>query len=465
MKRTFPNLWFFLMASFLWLMGHPYSVWAADVAAVSSVVSTEASTEELPVQDVQQFATALSEVKSYYVKDVTDKKLFEDAIRGMLENLDPHSNYLDEEDYSALQASTSGAFGGLGIELTMEEGYVKVISAIDGTPAARAGIKSGDFIIKLNNKQIKGMSLDEAIGKMRGNPGTKIGLLILRKGANKPLKVTLVRETIKVQSVRSNLYDDHYGYIRISNFQEPTAKMLEEGIEQLNKASSRQLRGVVLDLRNNPGGLLDSAIAVADQFLDRKKLKYDGMLVYTEGRVPGSAMKARATRGDSLNGIPMVVLINGGSASAAEIVAGALQDQNRAIVMGTTSFGKGSVQTVLPLTEKTAVKLTTALYYTPSGRSIQAKGIEPDIKVDVTEIPGKTKTSADTAWLEDSIKEANLDGHLQVKNAKNSVITKTYTNDDIMHSDFQLYQALSLLKGLAVVNSNKQAVQLGAVHP
>jgi len=407
--------------------------------------------QELPLEDIQRFTTAISQVKSYYVEPVDDKVLFENAIRGMMSGLDPHSAYLDEKEFQALKDNTSGEFGGLGIEVTMDNGYIKVISPIDDTPASKAGLKPGDYIIRIDGKPVKGLSLQEAVNKMRGKKGSVIKLTIAREGETKPIHVDLTRDIIVIKSVKSEMLENGYAYVRISNFQEPSAKDLQTAIKKLQKESNGQLKGMILDLRNNPGGLLDSAVEVSDVFLDSDKLSENSLIVYTKGRLPGARYKAHATPGDQLSGAPVVVLINEGSASASEIVAGALQDHRRAIIMGTETFGKGSVQTVLPLTGNRGIKITTALYYTPNGRSIQADGIHPDIIVKTTQLDlVKEDGGPDFAAL----KEEDLMGHLAKQtNVDDATLQEVQQakNSKLLKEDFQLYQALTLLKGMTVV--------------
>ena len=367
------------------------------------------ATTGLPIQDLRTFAEVFNAIKQGYVEPVEDKKMISNAISGMVTNLDPHSTYLDAEAFKELQVGTQGEFGGLGIEVGMEDGFVKVIAPIEDTPAARAGLKTGDLIVKIGDTSVKGLTLNEAVKKLRGKPKTEVTLTIARKGMNKPLVVTLTREVIKVQSVKFKMIEPGYGYIRITQFQENTTEMLANALNQLYK--NGPLKGLILDLRNDPGGLLNGAVGVAAAFLPADKL-----VVSTDGRAPDAKQKFYAKAEDYQRGredelrnlpagaktVPMVVLVNGGSASASEIVAGALQDYKRATIIGTRTFGKGSVQTVLPLPGNTAIKLTTARYYTPNGRSIQAKGIDPDIEVE--EVPGAKKNSL--------LREADLDGHL-----------------------------------------------------
>lgn len=324
---------------------------------------------ELPLEDLRVFSDVLERIKNDYVEPVDDKELLESAVRGMLSGLDPHSSYLDIDAFKELQVGTSGEFGGLGIEVGMEDGFVKVISPIDDTPAARAGVEAGDLIIRLDDKPVKGMSLSEAVKVMRGKKGSPIVLTIVREGEDKPLTIEVVRDTIQVTSVRERVLEEGIGYVRISQFQSKTSRSLAEAISQLKKESGDPLRGLVLDLRNNPGGLLDQSIKVSDAFL------HDGRIVSTRERY--TEYHYRADRGDIADGLPMVVLVNKGSASAAEIVAGALQDNGRAVVVGDRTFGKGTVQTIIPLSRRNAVKLTTAIYLRPSGRTVEG-GIEPD---------------------------------------------------------------------------------------
>lgn len=418
-------------------------------ASADTETETNTNQQRIPLEDVQRFSNALAEIKRYYVKPVSDKELFDYAIRGMLSGLDPHSSYLNEDEYKELQTSTDGKFGGLGIEVTMEDGVVKVVTPLVDTPAFLAGIKPGDFIVKLGTKAVQGLSLKDAVNLMRGAPGSKIELTILRKGQTKPLTFTLTREQIQIKSVKSELLDNKYGYVRLAQFQAQTFTDMVAAIDKLIKtADGKKLKGMILDLRNNPGGLLDSAIQVSDAFLDKNSQGKQEMIVFTQGRLPGSKFTAMAHPGDIIDHAPMVVLINNGSASAAEIVAGALKDNSRAIILGTRSFGKGSVQTVLPLDSTRAIKLTTALYYTPSGTSIQAKGITPDIVVDAINIP--KNSSAKNTFLD--LAESDLSGHLLNNNpAENNKAKEVVGNDEkLLHEDYQLYAALTILKGLAV---------------
>ncbi len=353
-----------------------------------------AAMHPLPIEELRAFTEVFGRVKSDYVEPVADKKLITEAINGMLTGLDPHSAYLDQEAFRELQVGTQGEFGGLGIEVGMEDGFVRVVSPIDDSPAARADIKAGDLIVKLDDTSVKGMTLNDAVKRMRGKPNTQITLTIARKGETKPIVVTLTRAVIKIQSVKSKLLEPGYAYVRVSQFQEHTGDTLARAIERMFKENPGPMRGIVLDLRNDPGGLLNGAVAVSAAFLPK-----DVLVVYTDGRTEDAKMKLNASPEHYVRGgrgkedflktlpasaktVPMVVLVNGGSASASEIVAGALQDHERAVIMGQQTFGKGSVQTILPLGNNTAIKLTTARYYTPKGRSIQAKGITPDILLD-----------------------------------------------------------------------------------
>ncbi len=390
----------------------------------------------LPLEDLRVFTDVYARIKQDYVTEVDDSMLIENAIRGMLSGLDPHSSFLDEEQFRELQIGTSGEFGGLGIEVGMENGFVKVIAPIDDTPAERAGVKAGDLIIRLDGKSVKGLALGEAVKLMRGKKGSKIDLTILREGGDSPLNIIITRDVIRVRSVRSRILEPGIGYVRISNFQSKTTRGLLDAVESLKKKNKGELKGLVLDLRNNPGGVLTGAVGVSDAFLKDNKL-----IVYTEGRVEDSELRYNASTGDSINGAPLVVLINQGSASASEIVAGAMQDHNRATILGTTSFGKGSVQTILPLKENAALKLTTARYYTPAGRSIQGEGIVPDVLLQVEdEIKSFTMLS-----------EADLEGHLEndskvkAREPKTVVsIPKALEGDT---TDYALEEALKILKG------------------
>lgn len=412
-------------------------------------MATPEEDQSIPMEDVQRFSNAIAQIKQYYVKPVSDKALFENAIRGMVSGLDPHSSYLDEEEFNDLQMATSGEFGGLGLEVTMEEGVVKVITPLVDSPAAKAHIKPGDYIIKIGSRSVQGIDLKEAVNLMRGKIGEPITLTILRKGETKPLQFTLVRENIQIKSVQNKLLDKNYGYVRLTQFQALTAQDMLKAIVDMKKQSGGELKGLILDLRNNPGGLLDSAIQISDAFLDTKTPnRKPELIVYTEGRLPGSKFTAVANPGDVLNNAPMVVLINGGSASASEIVAGALKDNKRAIIVGTRSFGKGTVQTVLPLDNKHGIKLTTAMYFTPAGTSIQAEGITPDVTIQEISVPNNPLAKQEGF----NFSEADLSGHLSNANDKSKAIKTQNAQDDstLLHEDYQLYAALTILKSLVV---------------
>lgn len=400
-------------------------------------------TEVIPFEELRTFTEIFGRIKRDYVEPVSDKKLLEDAVRGMLSGLDPHSAYLVPEEYQELKEGTTGQFGGLGIEVTMENGFIKVVSPIDDTPAQRAGIKAGDLIIRLDDQPVKGMSLVDAVKKMRGEPGSAILLTVVREGEETPLKFTLTRAVIKIKSVKSRVLEKNYGYVRISSFQSGTGESLLEAISSLKKENGGNLKGLVLDLRNNPGGVLNAAVEVSDAFLK------SGLIVYTEGRIENSEMRFNASPDDVIEGAAMVVLINAGSASASEIVAGALQDQKRAVIMGEKSFGKGSVQTILPTSNGAAVKLTTARYYTPSGRSIQAEGIEPDIAL----APIKLESLEKSEFA--PVKEADLSHHLGNGKEKKDGATKkmdTQESEEILElKDYPVYEALTLLKGISIM--------------
>ncbi|MBP0047107.1 S41 family peptidase [Marinobacterium sp. AK62] len=390
----------------------------------------------LPLTELRMFADVFDRIKQAYVEPVDDRDLLEDAIRGMLTGLDPHSAYLEPEAFESLQIHTSGEFGGLGIEVGLEDGFIKVIAPIDDTPAQRAGVRAGDMIIRLDDTPVQGMDLNEAIDLMRGEVGTPIRLTIMREGRDQPLEIKIVRDVIKVKSVRHELLEPGYGYLRISQFQSHTGEDTVAAIRSL--AEEAPLKGLVLDLRNNPGGVLQAAVAVSDAFLT------EGTIVYTEGRLPNSELRFNASSETVAPDTPLVVLINGGSASASEIVAGALQDHERALIMGTDSFGKGSVQTVLPLGQERAIKLTTARYFTPGGRSIQAQGIKPDLRVD----------EARLTLLEEEgrVKERDLAGHLE--NANGESTEQASASEGLLSRDFQLFEALNLLKAMQILQRN-----------
>jgi carboxyl-terminal processing protease len=402
----------------------------------------------IPFEELRTFTEVFHRIKTDYVEEVEDKTLLENAIKGMVSGLDPHSGYLTQEAYEELTIGTRGEFGGLGIEVGMEDGFVKVIAPIDDTPAQRAGIQSGDIIIRLNDTTVKGMTLNDAVKIMRGKPGTSIKLTVVRELVEKPFTVTIVRDIIQVKSVKQRQLEPGYGYIRISHFQAHTKEDLRAALNKLQDENKQRLKGLVLDLRNNPGGVLEAAVAVSDAFLSK------GLIVYTQGRVDDSSLKFQAKADDWLAGAPLVVLVNGGSASASEIVAGALQDHKRAIIMGYKTFGKGSVQTILPMNNNTALKLTTARYYTPTGRSIQAEGIQPDIVLNKLKMTEQEQEETET-----TLKESDLARHLQNDNQEDeenaSANQATEKGKDLLKSDYAVYEALNLLKGLNIVNPHQ----------
>lgn len=393
----------------------------------------------LPWQQVQLLADVMQLVKEDYVQPLDDKTLINDAIRGMLAGLDPHSAFLDKSDYQQMQIMTTGQFGGLGLEVTQRDGAVVVISSIDDTPAAKAGIRTGDVIVRVNGTALDGMGLDDAVALMRGAPGTSITLTILRRGVEKPLDFRLTRSEVHVASVHSRLLEPGYGYVRISQFAEDTGDGVVQAVKALTKQNQGPLKGLILDMRNNPGGLLDAAVDVSDTFLN------SGIIVSAKGRAPDSNFVRHATPGDLLAGAPLVVLVNGGTASAAEITAGAFKDNHRALILGTQTFGKGSVQTVIPLPEGAAITLTTALYYTPSGHSIQAEGIKPDILVPALNV---VVPNADN----ETLTEANLEGHLANNAPTPEAPSGINAAGQLAVQDFQLYEALNVLKGLNIVS-------------
>lgn len=428
-----------------------------QIALVEKKPLTDTKPQSVSDDDVNRFTNTIVLIKDFYVKNVGDKALLDDAIRGMVSGLDPHSEYLDDQAYKTLLMTTSGAFGGIGIEVTPEYGILKIVTPMDDTPAAKAGIKAGDYIVAIDSKLVSEMSLQDAVEKMRGKEGSIVNLTILRKGEKNPLLFKLHRQVIKIASIKSKMLDNHFGYIRITQFQEPTAKLMHEAIIQLKNKNNGKLKGIILDLRNNPGGLLETAVQVTDSFLDSKKLqKYKETIVYTEGRLPEAQYSAKATGKDLLEGAPMVVLINNGSASASEIVAGALQDYKRALVVGSTSFGKGSVQTVIPLDKSHALKITTALYHTPSGRVIQNIGIVPDVPVEDLKIV--KKSDEDTAMLE-PIKEYQLKNHLTGDTT--SSLNEISSNElNLANEDFQLFEALKILRTMYTLSLNNHSIPL-----
>lgn len=424
---------------------------AASATAFALPQFSQAEEKSDTYELLNLFGEVFDRVKEDYVEEVSDEKLIESAINGMLTSLDPHSSYLNNKDFEEMQVQTKGEFGGLGIEVTMDNGLVKVVSPIDDTPAYKAGVHAGDYISHIDGVQIMGMTLSEAVEKMRGQVGAAIKLTILREGASEPMEKTIIRDVIKIQTAKSRLEGSDIGYLRLTSFTERTASAMREEISKLEKEHGDKIKGYVLDLRNNPGGLLDQAIEVSDTFLDH------GEIVSTKGRNPDNADRYNATKGDLTNGKMLVVLVNGGSASAAEIVAGALQDQKRAIVMGTKSFGKGSVQTVIPLVDHGAMRLTTSRYYTPSGRSIQAEGIEPDIEVQ----QGKVEFAKPNIF---STTERDLAGHLKNDKAEEdgkkklpAVPGADKKEGENKDDDFQLLRAMDLIRGSAVIEGLKKS--------
>lgn len=437
----------------------------ADKAKVEKPKRTQAEQDEETYRQLNLFGDVFEQVRAKYVDEVEDKVLIENAINGMLTALDPHSNYLNEDGLKDMQVQTRGEFGGLGIEVTQENGMVKVVTPIDDTPAFRAGMKSGDLITHLDGKPLVGLNLNEAVDQLRGKVGSKITLTVRREGEPKPLKISLVRDTIKIQSVRHRIEGD-VGYIRITSFSDSTTDSLKKAILDIEKQLGKKLRGFVIDLRNNPGGLLDQAIGVSDAFLDK------GEIVSTRGRNDRDTRRDNASSGDLTEGAPIVIIINGGTASAAEIVSGALQDHRRAIILGTQSFGKGSVQTVMPINGTAAMKLTTARYYTPSGRSIQAKGITPDIIVEQAKIEEEKDTG-------DRIKESDLKGALANPDGSDDKDMSTTpssptpsddesnadgvtggskkkeTPEELAKKDYQLQRALDLVRGLSLYHDGQ----------
>lgn len=401
------------------------------------------------------FGDVFERVRAQYVEPVTDEELVKNALNGMLTALDPHSSYLDEKDFSDMRVQTSGEFGGLGIEVTMADGFVKVVSPIDDTPASKAGVKAGDFIVAIDGETVMGLSLNDAVDKMRGKVGTKIKVTLQREGTPEPIELELTRDVIRIQSVKHRIEQEDVGYLRISTFNQNTQSALESAIADIKKKGGDKIIGYVLDLRNNPGGLLDQAISVSDSFLEK------GEIVSTRGRSEQDTQRDNATPGDLINGKPMIVLINGGSASASEIVSGALQDHRRALVLGTQSFGKGSVQTVIPLPGHGAMRLTTARYYTPSGRSIQAMGIEPDIKVEQATIQeidssGRLREGDLRRALENDtgenikiIKKPAPDA--KTEDGEKTDDKKTDAKDaEKEPDDYQLIRAIDLLRGITL---------------
>ncbi len=426
-------------SAFLIVLG---AVMGSTLMLGGTVFATRQSGNDiLPLEQMRTFTDVFTRIKTNYVEEVSDDELLEYAIRGMLNGLDPHSAYLNTEEFQELRIGTTGEFGGLGIEVGMEDGFVKVVAPIDDTPAQEAGMQSGDLIIRLDDTPVKGLSLNDAVKLMRGKPGSEIILTVIREGEDKPLTIGIKRAVIKVTSVRSRILDEQFGYVRISHFQTKTTEDMLKNIKKLKKEAGGSLNGLVLDLRNNPGGVLSGARYVSDAFLE------EGLIVYTDGREQGSKLEYSATSGDVIDGAPLIVLVNGGSASASEIVAGAMQDHGRGIIMGTKTFGKGSVQTIQDLPAGGAVKLTTARYYTPSGKSIQAQGIEPDIEAKPAKLTQVERTL-------DPLTESSLSGHLENSDEEDAKVADSSEdeNSNLIEDDYQLYEALNLLRGLAILN-------------
>lgn len=425
------------------------------IIGLSLQVNAKTNAEEQRLEeffkDLEAFTVVFSDIKQLYVDDVDNKELFNNAIKGMVSGLDPHSVYLEPKEQKSLMESASGKFGGLGIVISKKDEGIQVISPIDDTPAYKAGIQAGDLIVKIGKKLVRGMSLEDGVDLMRGEPGTNIQITILRKN-QKPFVVDITREIITIVTVKGYLLDDDIGYVRVSSFQGPTANLLKETIKKLVKENGSFLKSLILDLRNNPGGVLNGAVDVSNLFIDKA-----GLVVYTEGRIPSSKLKFKTERGDILLDSPMVVLINEGSASASEIVAGALQDHKRAIIMGSTSFGKGSVQTIIELDGGYGLKVTTARYYTPNGRSIQAKGIVPDIELKNISLENEKEESVA------EIKENDLTGHLEQETPDNMSADEIVDSQEKIQAsldkkaieklkkDYFVHEATNLLKALTVL--------------
>lgn len=442
----------YLVIALATILLHTHSSFGVSVSSLDNTQApTNKPTSAVSEKQIDRLKETISAIQQYYIRNVDEKVLFDNAIRGMVMHLDPHSDFMNSQDMKELETTVSGEFVGIGVELTTERGMLRVISPIEGAPAEKAGLKPGDLIVKVDNKLIQDMTINEAITQIKGKPGTSVTLTVIRKDEAKPLMLTIARELIHVKSVKSRLLAPGYAYIRLAFFQGPVATQIHEAIDTLK--TQGPLHGLVLDLRNNPGGLLDVSADVVDLFLDKNTAaRYHNVIVYTKGRLPNTNVKYYAHYNDLIPHIPMVVLINGGSASASEIVAGALQDYKRAIIMGTRSFGKGSVQTVIPIGDNNAVKLTTALYYTPSGREIQARGIEPDVLVPELSVDEKKITG-----LLD-LDEATYDRYIENQTDSTSLKKTRETNKDqqksaveLAKTDYQLYEALMMLKGMQVM--------------
>lgn len=416
---------------------------AAMSATADQAEPEKTADTAIPIEELRLFSEVFHQIRQHYVSDISDRDLLQYAIEGMLQGLDPHSAFLDREAFLSLQENTSGEFGGVGVEVTTENGLLKVIAPIDDTPAQKAGIQAGDIIVRIDDKSLKGMPMRESVDLMRGPEGSDISLTILREDSKKPIEITLQRAIIHIDSVKSRLIGQHYGYLRIAQFQNNTAQEAADHLQALLDQAEQPLRGLVLDLRNNPGGVMNSAVDLTDLFIS------DGLIVYTEGRHADERETFYATENTLLPEQPIVVLVNNGSASASEIVAGALQDHQRALILGTKSFGKGSVQTILPLPQDNAIKLTTARYYTPGGRSIQARGIEPDI----------IARSATLTFDEQgpSISESSLAGHIDNgDNVRQTAPDNKNSSDETLQKDYQLYEAINLLKAMHFSTGTEQ---------
>lgn len=430
-----------------------------SIFIISSQRHSSAEAKGSDYESIELFTDVMAIIKKSYVEDVDTKKLVYGAINGMLSSLDPHSSFMPPDTYKEMKIDTKGAFGGLGIEISIKDGVLTVISPIEDTPAFKAGIKSGDMILKIDDKFTKDLNINDAVKRMRGQKGSKVILTIMREGFDKPKEFPIVRDIIQVKSVRFHLMDGGYGYVRIAQFQEKTDDDLSKALKAMKEEYKGELKGLVLDMRNDPGGLLDQAVKVADHFVAEGQ-----MIVYTEGREKDSKMQFTAKKGSKEPNYPIVVVINGGSASASEIVAGALQDHKRAIILGTQSFGKGSVQTIIPLSDDSGLRLTTARYYTPKGRSIQAKGITPDITVDAVELP-KTTAKKDAQHL----REKDLENHFETEDMKGAGDQKKEDKksekkdektekpsqklEENLKTDYQVLRALDLLKGWELIKS------------
>ncbi len=430
-----------------------------SIFILSSQRHSSAEAKGSDYESIELFTDVMAIIKKSYVEEVDTRKLVYGAINGMLSSLDPHSSFMPPDTYKEMKIDTKGAFGGLGIEISIKDGVLTVISPIEDTPAFKAGIKSGDMILKIDDKFTKDLNINDAVKRMRGQKGSKVILTIMREGFDKPKEFPLVRDVIQVKSVKFNLMDGGYGYVRIAQFQEKTDEDLAKALKTMKEENKGELKGLVLDMRNDPGGLLDQAVKVSEHFVPEGQ-----MIVYTEGREKDSKMQFTAKKGNKEPNYPIVVVINGGSASASEIVAGALQDHKRAIIMGTQSFGKGSVQTIIPLSDDSGLRLTTARYYTPKGRSIQAKGITPDITVEAVELP-KATGKKDTLHL----REKDLENHFETEDKSGAGETKKDDKksdkkddkadkapsklEDVLKTDYQVLRALDLLKGWELIKS------------